>query len=242
VAFPFLKDNTMNAIVNMTDATITRGQRAWGKIKATAAEQRDLWRYVGEALLVGRRENPSNQAFGKWCKEMGFDDIPSGDRSDAMWFASYPAGNTIPAGMTHPKHVRQWDRENQQTSSLPEELQEITVETKKVPTMDDRTAEKVSKLARRAESNDEGSEIAKKHLEALAKKHEVSADDLKEAASIQAPTSFYQFTPTQLGLLEEIEGNVHATVAQMERSGLTREAIAKVFINIAQQILQGEQK
>lgn len=35
-------------IIPMTDAVVARGQRAWGRIKATAAEQRELWREVGE--------------------------------------------------------------------------------------------------------------------------------------------------------------------------------------------------
>jgi hypothetical protein len=53
---------------------------------------RQLWREVGEALLVGRRENPSNQAFGKWLKEHGFvfSDHPVTNRvirSNAMWLA-----------------------------------------------------------------------------------------------------------------------------------------------------------
>jgi hypothetical protein len=36
----------------------------------------------------------------------------------------------------------------------------------------------------RAASGNEGSEIAKRHLEAVAKKHNVSSEDLKEAASM----------------------------------------------------------
>jgi len=44
-----------NSVLILTDAVVARGQRAWNRIKATAAEQRELWREVGEALLVGRR-------------------------------------------------------------------------------------------------------------------------------------------------------------------------------------------
>jgi hypothetical protein len=68
-------------------AIILRGQTAWNRLKATAAEQRQLWREVGEALLEGRRLHPSNQAFGAWCKEQGFDDLSSQYRSAAMFLA-----------------------------------------------------------------------------------------------------------------------------------------------------------
>lgn len=92
----------------------------------------------------------SNQAFGQWCKEHGFDDIPSGDRLDAMWFASSPPGNTIPVGMTHPKHIRQWAREQKTTAILPADLADIQAETTESVELDERSAEKVAKLARRA--------------------------------------------------------------------------------------------
>lgn len=60
---------------------------------------------------MGKRENPSNKGFSAWCKAHGFDMNP-GDRSDAMWFASYPLGKTdVPDGYTHPKHIRQWVRD-----------------------------------------------------------------------------------------------------------------------------------
>ncbi len=229
----------MNALINMQDSVITQGQRAWTRIKTTAAEQRELWRLVGQALSVGRRSNPSNQGFSKWCQEMGFDmDAPT--RSDAMWWASYDDPKTAPSETSHPTTLRKWYRENQLISTLPEDLQTAEIETKVVPTMDARAAEKVGKLARRAASNDEGSDVAQRHLDALAKKHGVSSDDLKEAASVQAPTSFYQFTPSQLEMLEEFRVNVMATVHEMTADGISREAIAKVFMNSAQAVLKGE--
>lgn len=36
----------MNALTTTNDAVIQKGQRAWTRIKATAAEQRQLWREV----------------------------------------------------------------------------------------------------------------------------------------------------------------------------------------------------
>lgn len=126
---------------------------------------------VGEALLVGRKLNPSNQGFGKWCREMGFGDMDAQTRSDAMWWASYRGGNTIPSDMTHPKNIRQWDREQQTTAVLPADLQSITTEKVETVELDQRSAERVAKVINRAKSGDEGSEVAKRHVEALAKKH-----------------------------------------------------------------------
>ena len=125
-----------SAILVLTGAVVARGQRGWNRIKATAAEHRELWREVGKALLVGRKQNPSNRGFCKWYKENCFGDIPSEDRSDTMWFASYPAGNTITLGMTHPKHICQWAREQEQTVLLPADLSEIQAESTETGELD----------------------------------------------------------------------------------------------------------
>lgn len=78
-------DKVMHTLlIPRTSAAVAGGQRGRGRIKATAAEQRQIWKEVGEALLVGHKENASNQAFGKWCTEMGFD-MDARVRSDAMW-------------------------------------------------------------------------------------------------------------------------------------------------------------
>ena len=83
-------------------------------------------RIVGEALSVGRKLYKSNQVFGKWLVTHGFDDISSAARADAMWFAScYRDGKTIPADLTHPKNIRQRDRDTTSTGSLPDDLAEI---------------------------------------------------------------------------------------------------------------------
>lgn len=99
---------------------------------------------------MGRKMHPSNQAFGKWCVELGFDDISSGDRSDAMWFADYPVGNAVPAGLTHPKHIRQWDREQVKVAILPADLAEITPEKVETVALDQRSAERIAKASHRA--------------------------------------------------------------------------------------------
>jgi hypothetical protein len=227
-----------NAVARTEDAVVARGQRAWSKIETTAAEQRQLWREVGEALAYGRLGNPANQKFGHWCKDMGFD-MDFRVRNDAMWLAGQ--GNSVlqslDNGLTHPTAIRQYIKKQEASSALPEDLKDVSITTRAVPTMDDRTAEKVGKLVRRAASNDEGSEIAKRHLESVAKTHGVSSEDLTEAASIQSPASFYQFTPAQLGMLQELKSNVEANALIMESSGFNREAIAKVFVNVAQNLL-----
>lgn len=89
----------------------------------------------------------SNQAFGQWCKDMGFD-MAAPVRSDAMWFAtSYNDCKTAPEDMSHPTNLRQWAREHKQTALLPADLAEIQAETTESVELDERSAEKVAKLA-----------------------------------------------------------------------------------------------
>ena len=226
------------AVLILKDAVVTRGQHAWSRIKATAAEQRELWRQVGEALAYGRAMHPSDQKFSQWCKDNGFD-MSRKARADAMWWASVYSDYAPPEGLSHPSNIRESYNEQQSQAALPDDLKDTSITTQPVPSMDTRTAEKVGKLARRAESKDEGSEIAKRHIEALAKKNGVSTEELTEAASIQAPKAFYQFTPSQLELLSELKESIQATIPEMEASGLTVEVIAKVFINEGYELLKG---
>ncbi len=90
--------------------------------------------------MVGRKENPSNQAFGKWCAEMGFDMDPK-DRSDAMWLAeNWAACSEAPKTATHPNWLRRWHREQApetppapevDLSTSPTPRARITIETAK---------------------------------------------------------------------------------------------------------------
>lgn len=97
----------MSTLIPHTDSIVVRGISAWSRIKTTAAEQRQLWREVGEALLVGRAQNPSNQAFGLWCEDKGFD-MDARVRSDAMWLAQNWESCSIEwkTGDTHPSNIR----------------------------------------------------------------------------------------------------------------------------------------
>ena len=119
----------MNNVMVMTDAVVARGQRAWGRIKATAAEQRELWREVGEALLVGRKQNKSDKLFGQWIKAHGFDDIERTTRSHAMWMAeNWSAVERLHTSESHPKNIRELFNEQKTSSILPADLAEVEAE------------------------------------------------------------------------------------------------------------------
>ena len=144
--------NSAHAVVTLTDARVARGQAAWSRIKATAAEQRELWRDVGEALLVGRKQNPSNQGFSKWCKENGFGDMDRRDRADAMWLTEHWSllsdGTTTP-GLSHPHRIRVWFNEQKQTALLPADLSDIQAESIETIVLDERSAERIAKVIHR---------------------------------------------------------------------------------------------
>ena len=230
---------TNSAVLILTDAVVARGQRAWHRIKATAAEQRELWREVGEALLVGRKMHKSDKLFGQWVKEHGFDDLDRRRRSDAMWLAEHWAGvQSLDSSEGHPTNLRYLYNEQQHTALLPADLSDIQAESIETVELDERAGERVAKLIRRAQAGDEGSAIAKRHVDALAKKHNTTVEKLEEAASIAAPATFFRFNPQQLAALQDFRETVMATVEEMEKFGLTREAIAAVFINAAKMIRQ----
>lgn len=101
-------------IIPMTDAVVAKGRRAWGKIKTSAAEQRQLWREVGDALLVGRKLHKADQKFSAWCKENGFDDIHRNDRSSAMWLSdNWFGASQCCTTLSHPRRIQEWFNENQ---------------------------------------------------------------------------------------------------------------------------------
>jgi len=137
-----------------------------------------LWVSIGEALLVGRRLHKSDRAFGQWVQEVGFGDMKSGLRADVMWFALVYAERNPqwPTGVTDPTHLRQWHREQQKDNpELPSDLADTT--GKAVPSTfepDDRSSERIAKVYNRAKSGGEGADLAKKHIESIARKHGVT--------------------------------------------------------------------
>jgi hypothetical protein len=64
------------------------------------------------------------------------------DRVDAMWLVSVSDGQ-IPPTLSHPSRIRRWFNENQQTSSLPEDLQTLQVEQEETLRLDQRTGESI---------------------------------------------------------------------------------------------------
>jgi acyl-homoserine lactone acylase PvdQ len=100
-------------LIPLQSAVVLRGKRAWTKIKATAPEMRQLWREVGEALLVGRREHRADRAFAQWVRENGFEDMDRRVRADAMWLAENwsEVSTAWTPDLTHPTHMRAAHRE-----------------------------------------------------------------------------------------------------------------------------------
>lgn len=167
-----LQNNTPNIIIE-------RGKRAYQKIKVDAATMRENWRMVGEALLVGRRMHKADRAFGQWCEE-NFPGMGRHERADSMWLSENWGGvYDVHTTNAHPTHIRAAYNESLKTGPIPLELHEVT--SKPTIELDTRSAEKVVKLVKRSEGNDEGSAIAKKHVGILAEKHGVSAKELERA-------------------------------------------------------------
>ncbi len=131
------------------EARIDRGVRAWGRIKATAAEQRELWREVGEALLVGRKLHKADRAFSQWCKATGFGDIHRNYRAASMWLATVHV-LLAPDGVSDPIELRRLHTEQEASQALPEDLKAIPEPIPQAPVLAPEDAEKVVKLIHRA--------------------------------------------------------------------------------------------
>ncbi|MFM0303991.1 hypothetical protein PQQ99_28125 [Paraburkholderia sediminicola] len=232
------------ALIPLTSATVLRGQRAWGRIKATAAEQRQLWKEVGEALMVGRKENTSNQAFGKWCAEMGFDMKPD-DRSNAMWLAeNWSVLESFQNGETHPKGIRQAFNEAKPVQPPTPEVDLSTSPTPRAR-ISIETAKKVNKLASMAECG-EGQEqqTARKYLKKQAEKFGMEPGKLAELAAKTDPTNGVgpdqsvardQNLTTIGAKLAEIAAFLKLTQAMNPEAPLTREVVIALLDQVCDQ-------
>jgi hypothetical protein len=127
-----------------------RGQKAWSRIKTTVAEQRELWKQVGEALLVGRRLHKADQKFSQWCKENGFD-MSRKARADAMWWSGVYSNYTPPEGISHPSNIREGFNEQAPSPSPEVALNESDKPRQRIPL---ETAKKINKLSSMAESGE----------------------------------------------------------------------------------------
>lgn len=149
---------------------------------------------------MGRKLHPSPKLFGQWVEANGFKDIIVNTRTDAMWLASFwnevervrlemqlLHGDHEVKALTHPKNIRQHFIEYARKVATPPELADLTITEKPSVTLDQRSAEKLAKVINRANSGDEGSETAKRHVESIAKKHGVSSEELKEVRHCASP-------------------------------------------------------
>jgi hypothetical protein len=70
---------------------------------------------------IGLRQglHPSNQAFSKWVKEHGFDDIDNRVRSDAMWLAQNWSSSNGWNTESHPTRIRESHREAEVSAPQP---------------------------------------------------------------------------------------------------------------------------
>ncbi|RYG07536.1 MAG: hypothetical protein EON92_18245 [Burkholderiales bacterium] len=116
---------------------VPQGQRAWADIKATAADQRKLWRAVGAALNHGRAQHRSNQAFGAWCATHGFDMKPD-LRADAMWLASNWPVIGASEDASHPTWIRKAHRAVTKRQVKPRRPKQDAAATERERALDDR--------------------------------------------------------------------------------------------------------
>lgn len=182
---------------------------------------------VGEALLVGRRMHKADRAFGQWCEE-NFPGMGRHERADSMWLSENWGGvYDVHTTNAHPTHIRAAYNESLKTGPIPLELHEVT--SKPTIELDTRSAEKVVKLVKRSEGNDEGSAIAKKHVGILAEKHGVSAKELERAAARKAPELYHGLTPIQINHIKQIEEAIGQTCIEMVEDGFTKESVKDIF-------------
>lgn len=180
-------------VIVMTDARITRGQAAWSHIKATAEQQREAWRDIGEALLVGRKLHKSNKLFGQWVKDHGFGDMHMQDRHGAMWLAenwSAVLTRCEDKTLAHPRRIREFLM-NEPEVNWEEKLPDVKEpEAPNVPDVSDikprprltlDAAKKINKLSSMAEFG-EGNEkeVAIKRLKKVATTFGESPEELTE--------------------------------------------------------------
>ena len=233
--------STALATVDMATASAQEssrtGQQAWKAIKATAEEQRTLWLEVGVALMYGKiKENrKAGQKFSEWVQEMFPGLTDRHDIADALWCAENCVTVTQTAEtahLTHPSRIRRACVEAITTQALPTELQETPAPEPTV-VLPRATAVKVNKLVHRSTTNDEGSETAARHLRAFARQHGVDLDALVKAAAEGDPDGHHRFSPPVQTAIDTWRARVHADVSVMERTGLSREAIKHLLINLA---------
>jgi hypothetical protein len=226
--------NTL-AIFGISARVVIEGQKAWIRIKATAKEQRALWLAVGAALRDGKlKENRADgQLFSEWVQEK-FPGLHMAHAADVLWFAENSNSVLeIPEHLSHPQSIRQWHRDQQAILENSDPvLREGPVPTKRV-SVATAIGRRVAALYHRRKTGDEGSPIAARHLTAYAKQHGVTEEELIVAAQESAPDAYYRFSPSAQQQIDHWRDSVRLDISAMERTGLPREAIRSLLINLA---------
>lgn len=106
----------------------------------------------------------------KWFNEQKTTSILPADLSDTQ--AEPYDDHRTPPDITHPTNLRRWFNEQKQTALLPADLADIQAESIETVVLDERWAE-VGQTVRR-------------HIEALAKKHNTTPEKLEEATAVAA--------------------------------------------------------
>ncbi|WP_321852630.1 hypothetical protein [Burkholderia diffusa] len=170
-------------MVRHEDAVIAKGIRAWSRIKSTVAEQRQLWREVGEALLVGRRLFPSNNKFGAWCVEKGFD-MDRRYRAAAMWVAeNWQAVVRNTDNASDPIQLQK-DHAAATESAV---LGDKALDTPEPSVNLQAVAQQARKINALANSAAAGDETAKRHLDKKSKDFGGSVEEVVKTARAVAP-------------------------------------------------------
>lgn len=214
-------------LVPIQAATVIRGQRAWAFIKKSAADQRQAWCEVGEALAYGRAMHPKdNNKFGLWLTENGFEDIKRDTRADAMWLAqNWGVIGDSDNEQSHPTWIRKsFNAAQADTPPAPELTlstpSRLTASIEQVAPQ----AKTINKLAAMAELGEGQEQItAQKYLAKKAHAFGMEADELaalskKLDPSIGVPANLKPVLDANLQTLAEIVAELVAFVRTTRNS------------------------
>lgn len=89
--------------------TVARGRKAWATIQISQRVMRREWQALGRALLIGGREHPDSDSFGRWCSAHDLLGIPALAQTGAEEFAKAAESRVIQG--TVPVGIREWYRD-----------------------------------------------------------------------------------------------------------------------------------
>lgn len=227
--------------INITNKVL-RGQAAWRKLKETAAEQRELWRQVGEALLVGKRMYKSNNKFNDWIKENGFGDMHRNTRADAMWLAENwesVAKSLCNNAYTHPSDIRrtynEWLKSQEDAKASPDLPKAEDIKPTKVLTR--KQARKVNQLKAHADGTGPEAEIAKRRLHKAAEAEGMTVDELTDKAVKSDPT--YGMPPGKAkaveNLIEHVKGGLRNVIDAFNDTDIPLETLRALVEEVIQE-------